>query len=585
MAFLTTGGTGDDARTRATRGAIWPVILCAFALASLFWRLDYARFWNPDEGRYAAASLEMAHPLVGEATDWLVPHLDTVARLNKPPLVYWLAATAFRLLGASEVSARLIPTLAALAVGLVLLSWGNRAFGAPAGLFSAAVWATMALPAALGRVLNTDMLLCASLTLAFYAGWRALECRDEPNWPWWLVLGTAMGLGCLTKGPVAVVLPLAGAAAFLIVVRGPRDQGTGRQVAGLGLASFLGVILSAPWYLAVNARYPDFFRRFFLTENLARFSGGHEFHTSNPFWFYLPVILAGALPWTGLLLLGAAPWPRNDTEARSRTYGCACAGAVVLLFSLSGTKLFTYVLPAMPMLALLLGTACARWATLTPRWTRAAAWGLTIQNLVLVVVLIKVAHAGRIAPPSLMHRALILPLICLVAMTLLTWWGRTGAGVPTAPLGMGLTAAFLTMGLVSATSRLAPYHEPGALLVAAERFAPVAPVVCYRTFLPSTIFYSRQPATFLDFLNTSGLEERQVAQSPWFRPSRPGALASQMPPGALLLARAELPPAQGAGLRLWGRNNLFWLYSAAPKPAGLTADFVSRPTKRGVTAF
>ena len=76
----------------------WWLILGAFLL---LWRLDYAGLWNPDEARYAAAAYEMAHPFGGEA-DWLVPHLNSIPRLNKPPLVYWLGAVSIHLFGINE---------------------------------------------------------------------------------------------------------------------------------------------------------------------------------------------------------------------------------------------------------------------------------------------------------------------------------------------------------------------------------------------------------------------------------------------------------------------------------------------------
>ena len=103
----------------------WFLLLAALLL---LYGLDYAPLWNPDEGRYASAALEMAQPFNGTAPDWIVPHLNTIPRINKPPLVYWLGAISYRILGVSEASTRLISALAAIVVMLTVWRLGHAMF-------------------------------------------------------------------------------------------------------------------------------------------------------------------------------------------------------------------------------------------------------------------------------------------------------------------------------------------------------------------------------------------------------------------------------------------------------------------------
>ncbi len=292
-----------------------PALRFAVLLAGAFlllWRLGYAPLWNPDEGRYAAASLEMAQPFDGRASDWVVPHLNTIPRLNKPPLVYWAAATSLRAFGASAWAARLVPALCAIGVMLLVWTMARRAFGERAGLISALVWATSLLPFGLARTLNTDMLLTAAMTLALFGIFSMQKEKGKGQkgeasafcpFPFsFCIAGLGMGAALLAKGPVGMALPLAIGFVHLGVTR--RWRGVSWRDALLACA--LAVAIAAPWYLAVAAREPQFLKNFLLGENLNRFSGKTDFHDATPFWFYAPIVLLGLTPWTALLPLSFA---------------------------------------------------------------------------------------------------------------------------------------------------------------------------------------------------------------------------------------------------------------------------------------
>lgn len=184
-------------------------LLLIGALLLLGW-LNYAPFWNPDEGRYASSSLEMIGGLEGSQPDWVVPHLNTIPRINKPPLIYWLAGSAFKIFGPSEWAGRLGAALAATAVMFIVFALGRKMFDERTGIAGALIWSTSLLPAALGRTCNTDMLLACGITVVMWGIWLALAEADTKRkaWPAYLLAGFGMGIAILSKGPVGVALPL-----------------------------------------------------------------------------------------------------------------------------------------------------------------------------------------------------------------------------------------------------------------------------------------------------------------------------------------------------------------------------------------
>jgi 4-amino-4-deoxy-L-arabinose transferase-like glycosyltransferase len=296
------------------------------SLLLLFSWGNYAQFFNPDEGRYASASLEMAGKLAGSASDWIVPHLNGVPRLNKPPLVYWLEATSFKIFGPSEVAGRLPGMLAATGVALALWFWGRRAIGESTGRLAALVWLSSTFPFAFARIANTDILLASSIALATLGVWLAID-GGAPDWELptsrdvrlgALLAGIGMALGILSKGPVGVFFPLATGFISIIATMRWRVLGDWRTWAALGGALALAVGIVLPWALAISQRVPGLLARFFFEENLSRFSGSINYHDSKPWYFYLPIMLAGCCRgapscWPGLPPRASASGARCDS--------------------------------------------------------------------------------------------------------------------------------------------------------------------------------------------------------------------------------------------------------------------------------
>jgi 4-amino-4-deoxy-L-arabinose transferase-like glycosyltransferase len=178
----------------------WPFLLglTLVGLVLFFHRLGAPGLMDPDEGRYAEIAREFF-----VLRDWLIPHLNLLPYLEKPPLVYWLTALSFKALGYTEAAARLVPAASALAGVFLAYGLGRVLWGPGPGVLSALVLASAAGYVALGRILTLDMTFALFLNLGIGLGYLALSRDQGRLWTWAYL---ALGLAVLTKGPVALVL-------------------------------------------------------------------------------------------------------------------------------------------------------------------------------------------------------------------------------------------------------------------------------------------------------------------------------------------------------------------------------------------
>ena len=268
------------------------------ALLALLWlaTLNARPLFNTDEGRYAEIPREML-----SGGDWVIPHLNGLAYIEKPPLQYWATALSYRLLGPSAFAARLYCALTALATIVLVWMTARRLWSAEAGWRAAAVLSGMLMFVVLGQLLTLDMSLTFWMTLSLAAFLLAQAAAHSRRWM--LVAWAAAGCGVLTKGLVAAAIPVA----VLILYSGySRDFAPWRRLhVKWGLPLFLAI--TVPWHWLAAHRLPDFLEFFFVHEHLARYltpSADRE----APWWFFAGVFLAGSFPWTlpALALLIAA---------------------------------------------------------------------------------------------------------------------------------------------------------------------------------------------------------------------------------------------------------------------------------------
>jgi dolichol-phosphate mannosyltransferase len=325
-------------------------ILGAIAAVAVLPNLSYPLL-DPDETRYAEIAKEMV-----ESGNLLVPTRQGLPYLDKPPLLYWLTAGSFHLFGINEFAARFVTAMAA--VGTVLgMFWIGRVLVGLRAAWLGAFLQIMCIGFILsGRFLFMDSLLTFFTTLSLLAGYAA--CRGGVFRPgYWVVAAVACGLGTLTKGPVApaLCLPPLLASCWL--------TSTGNPLRLRHWVTYLGIVagIAVPWFVVMAVRQPQHFYEFIWTHHIERFVSGlsHE----EPLWFYIPILLIGMAPCSILIPAAIAFFARSEEARRYRTwdvgYLLLFAGWTLGLFSLASCKLPPYILPVIPALCLVIGTALA----------------------------------------------------------------------------------------------------------------------------------------------------------------------------------------------------------------------------------
>lgn len=309
--------------------------------------LPFMPLMEPDEGRYSGIPAEMI-----ATGDYITPHLKGVVYFEKPPLMYWATALSFHVFGQNEFASRLPAALCAW--GLILLAWrmGLYFHDRKTGLYAAAVLTACLFHAAIGRINILDMPLAFFVCTAVWAGFRFFSGGVYRR-SWLYLFFFLSGLAFLTKGLIGIVFPAATVGLWLALSRRWRD--ILRFFSPTGIAVFLLVTL--PWLILVQERNPDFFRFFFIQEHFLRYTT--KFHQRHePFWFFLPVLVGGIIPWLGFLPSVSSGLRRKWAEAfggEEKRFLLTWFGFILVFFSVSSSKLVPYVTPLFPPLAVFLG--------------------------------------------------------------------------------------------------------------------------------------------------------------------------------------------------------------------------------------
>jgi 4-amino-4-deoxy-L-arabinose transferase-like glycosyltransferase len=334
-------------------------------LVSLFANLGAIGLVGPDEPRYAWIARAMA-----ETGDWVTPRLWGAPWFEKPILYYWAAAIGFWMHLPAEWAARLPSAMAALAAAKAIAWFARRHYGANEDsiasptLLAPVIFSASVAGAGFARAATPDMLFSAAITLAMVCAASVLRRagalripiiapaeNQNHHLPTLLLWGAFLGTGVLAKGPAAVIL--AGGAICIWALLTSQWRAAVRLAHPLAIAAFCAVAL--PWYVLCSRRNPDFLRVFIFQHNFERYLTP-LFQHQQPFWFFGPITILALLPWSAFLIAAAQEaiklW-REKTWTNSPGFFVGCwAFFPVVFFSFSQSKLPSYILPAIPALAL-----------------------------------------------------------------------------------------------------------------------------------------------------------------------------------------------------------------------------------------
>lgn len=464
-------------------GVLWMLL----AMGCLGLRLGGHPLIDPDEGRNAATALEMA-----TSGNYVVPRLNGLPHLDKPVLFYAASALSMRLLGPSELAARLPALLATWGTVALVVWFSAYLFGRRTAWIAGTACATAPLSIAMARTVIFDSLLGFFVVLALIAFYRAIEAEAGPSWlsgprGWALLAWVAVALGILTKGPVALVIP--------VLVAGPYAFWRRRsRVVWHPFGWVPALLLLLPWVLAVEAQVPGFLRYAMVTETWQRLTT-RELDRSGPIWYFLPFLIGGCFPW--VLVVAASVRERwrelQGNERRPVIYLALWIALPLLFFSFSQSKRPQYILPLVAAVALL--TAWA-WSgeRLPGRGIRAGAIGW----LLLGGVLLWVASAGaerlesaRGLAASAQPTALALGAL-MVAAGVLAW--MLSRHQRPSLIALSLPLALLPAASAPLMADVARERSARDLAAALRpHLTPETAIVGIETFPPSLSFYLGQP--------------------------------------------------------------------------------------------
>ena len=476
-------------------GAVAAALLASLIL---FWNLGGYALWNYDEARHAEVARE-----IFSATDvrgWVVPSLNGRPYYDKPILFYWLVSAAYGVGGVDELSARAVPAIAALVTVLATYAWAAGVWGTAPALAAAAVLVTAGEFAALGRYANLDMLLTLWITLGLFAVYRWSE-RAERGASL-VPAAVCAALGTLTKGLVAPVL-VAGIGLAYLAVSG--RLGLLRR-ARLARATLAFVAVAGPWHFAAGLIDGNYLWELFARHHFERYFEATRDHLhAAPFYYYLPMLILCFLPWSVML-----PVTVVRTFARARRGDperfCACwVLGILVFFSLASGKLGTYILPALPALALLTGRCIAGIVgreALAPVERRLLAAGIaTAATLFIVAAPVLVGLSARIYDSAWMQTSFLALAVIPVGLLLAAFLRRGWLHATPVALAGGMTITlllFYTWG-APAISAVRSEASLAARIAAVDGTEPRPLVVAYSVRTPSLLFYLRQPVREVEY--------------------------------------------------------------------------------------
>jgi len=384
------------------------LFLAVAALSSFlfFFKLGDRSLRNPDEGRYAEIAKEMVL-----RHDWIEPRLYGIDYLKKPILFYWFLIASFKIFGFSEFAARFVPALFGVLGVIMTFCFAKKIFDAKTGLYAALILTTNFWYLQIGRYLLIDMFFSFLAVAALYSFYLA-RAEDRHRRAYNLLFYVCVSLAFLAKGMVGIVIPGVAVVSYMTVHR--RFGSVLSQMNLLsGILIFSLIVL--PWFVLISLKEPGFIRIFFFHEHWARFVSS-QFEHQEAWYYYFLVVPVFLIPW----VLFPAPLVHGYSVLKDKVtrhaylFLWASGSGLILFFSLSKSKLPTYVLPGIPLFSVLFGYAWSRSEDLfSKKWAyRASIAAVVLLFFTACVFLLAVPFYSSHFPPASAKRIVtILQLI------------------------------------------------------------------------------------------------------------------------------------------------------------------------------
>lgn len=481
--------------------------LLFFAFLATLWFafLGLRKLISPDEGRYATLAWEMV-----SSGDWLTPRLNGVKYFEKPALQYWGAAALFSALGFSDFVARLYPALTGFMAIVAVFFTGQRLWGRGAGLLGALILASSFWWVANGHFLSLDMGVSAYLCLVLCAFIWGQNCSATEQRNAMLAAWAAMALAVLQKGLIGIVIPGATVVLYTLASRDWRIWT--RLHLFKGILLFLAIC--APWFVLVSRANPEFARFFFIHEHFDRFlKPDHD--RAGPLWYFLPILLAGILPWLSLLPAMLKEGLRRENQAfQTRIFLLVWVVFIFAFFSKSSSKLPSYILPLFPALALLAAPLVDSLDARRLRWhgVTALLLGLLLIAAGFIVPGLKASAERAALLQALAGWLLAGGVVATVCAVVGIWFlGRQQkmAGLIALALTTLLGAQIAATGHDAFSKTNSSWHMVAA---AAAHITPKTEFYAFRTYDQTLAFYLKRRLQLVEYRDEFSFGQKQEAE-------------------------------------------------------------------------
>ncbi|MBP2654500.1 MAG: hypothetical protein H6Q73_2069 [Firmicutes bacterium] len=446
------------------------VLIVFITALILFFNLGGIALTDPDETVYAETAREMI-----QFNDYLSPRIYGEFWYDKPPMYYWLTAGSFHLFGDGEFAARFPSALLGVFCVLYVYFAGARLFNERAGLAGALTLATSIEFFYLGKGAVTDMTLNLFLTVALLA---FIERK-------YYLLYVFAALATVTKGPIGLVFP--GVIIFLYLAMTRNFSSLLKMKLPIGIIIY--AVIAVPWYALMYQHHGTVFIDTFLGfHNLTRFTTPEHPETSAWF-FFVPILLVGFVPWTSVMI--QAIW-RALTEGnqyrRPLAFLMIWAAFVFIFFSVSQTKLVSYILPMFPPLAMIVGWYLDRIWDLK-RGSRPFTWPvlLTVFGALLSFALVSLAKSMPDVMQGAVAAALVFTVMIIGVWHAIFRW-NIGRAFWIQVLGMAVFSIILITLLLPQASPMLQSREVAKEFV--SQYDGNSPVYVEKQLHPGFAYYS-----------------------------------------------------------------------------------------------